>query len=174
MQWLRATFEPVVGAPSIEQNVLYKQYTAGCSRHGPKQVLGIVQFFSCVRYDLYISSVNWQAVLIGFIFVGSEQHLVRMLDHFGNKLAVVLNSISKECRLRLRQLMFRVPRRMQPSVPRHQLRFLSKYLALLYWKPNFVLHQKPIIGKKLQSRQVYSLSLGFTAPPNLPFCILLQ
>lgn len=49
MQWLRATFEPVVGAPSIEQNVLYRQYTAGCSRNGPKQVLGIVQFFSCVR-----------------------------------------------------------------------------------------------------------------------------
>ncbi|XP_059352626.1 AT-rich interactive domain-containing protein 2-like isoform X2 [Daphnia carinata] len=49
MQWLRATFESVVGAPSIEQNVLYRQYTAGCSRNGPKQVLGIVQFFSCVR-----------------------------------------------------------------------------------------------------------------------------
>lgn len=49
MQWLRATFEPVVGAPSIEQNVLYKQYTTGCYRNGPKQVLGIVQFFSCVR-----------------------------------------------------------------------------------------------------------------------------
>ncbi|XP_046453867.1 AT-rich interactive domain-containing protein 2-like isoform X3 [Daphnia pulex] len=49
MQWLRTTFEPVVGAPSIEQNVLYRQYTAGCSRNGPKQVLGIVQFFSCVR-----------------------------------------------------------------------------------------------------------------------------
>lgn len=50
MQWLRANFEPVVGAPSIEQNVLYRQYTAGCARNGPaKQVLGLVQFFSCVR-----------------------------------------------------------------------------------------------------------------------------
>ena len=49
MQWLRATYEPVVGVPSIEQNVLYKQYTTGCARTGPKQVLGIVQFFSCVR-----------------------------------------------------------------------------------------------------------------------------
>jgi len=49
MQWLRATFEPVVGASSIEQNVLYRQYTAACSRSGPKQVLGLVQFFSCVR-----------------------------------------------------------------------------------------------------------------------------
>ena len=49
MQWLRSAFESVVGVPSIEQNVLYKQYTASCSRNGPKQVLGIVQFFSCVR-----------------------------------------------------------------------------------------------------------------------------
>lgn len=49
MQWLRATFEPIVGASSIEQNVLYRQYTAACSRNGPKQVLGLVQFFSCVR-----------------------------------------------------------------------------------------------------------------------------
>lgn len=54
MQWLRASFEPVVGAPSIEQNVLYRQYTAGCCKNGPKHVLGIVQFFSCVRYVLMI------------------------------------------------------------------------------------------------------------------------
>lgn len=60
MQWLRATFEPVVGAPSIEQNVLYRQYTAGCSRNGPKQVLGIVQFFSCVRYTL--ATINFYCI----------------------------------------------------------------------------------------------------------------
>lgn len=58
MQWLRTTFEPVVGAPSIEQNVLYRQYTAGCSRNGPKQVLGIVQFFSCVRYVLNVNNFS--------------------------------------------------------------------------------------------------------------------
>ena len=57
MQWLRTTFEPVVGAPSIEQNVLYRQYTAGCSRNGPKQVLGIVQFFSCVRYVINVNHI---------------------------------------------------------------------------------------------------------------------
>ncbi len=49
MQWLKTSFEPVVGAASIEQNALYRQYSTGCAKNGPKQVLGIVQFFSCVR-----------------------------------------------------------------------------------------------------------------------------
>jgi hypothetical protein len=117
--------------------------------------------FSLVLGMLSTSTVfGWVAKLIGFYFVGSEQHLVKTLAHFGNKLALVLSSISKECRQRPLQLLLRLPRQMHWCVPLHPLRFLSKYLVLLYWKPNSVLHQKSIIGKKLQSRQVCS-SLSF-------------
>lgn len=58
MQWLKATFEPLVGAPSIEQNVLYKQYTAGCSKNGPKYLLATMQFYSCVRYYYFHSKYS--------------------------------------------------------------------------------------------------------------------
>lgn len=50
MHWLKNTFESVVGAPSQEQNTLYKLYATSCSKNGPKQLLSTVQFFSIVRY----------------------------------------------------------------------------------------------------------------------------
>ncbi len=108
MQWLRATFEPVVGAPSIEQNVLYRQYTAGCARNGPKQVLGIVQFFSCVRYNFAFDLYNFTRLKC-LILTNVEQRSGRMSDHFGNKLAVPSSSILKGClpRTRVLQLLLR-------------------------------------------------------------------
>ena len=68
MQWLKATFEPLVGAPSIEQNVLYKQYTAGCSKNGPKYLLATMQFYSCVRYG------------VGFINIGCIYQWIVSID----------------------------------------------------------------------------------------------
>ena len=67
MQWLKATFEPLVGAPSIEQNVLYKQYAAGCSKNGPKYLLATMQFYSCVRY----ASIH----LCSFIFIHIHSYI---------------------------------------------------------------------------------------------------
>ena len=62
MQWLRTNFEVLVGSPSTEQSLLYKQYTAACSRNPLRQVLAAVQFYSCVR------SVNAHAFFSFFFF----------------------------------------------------------------------------------------------------------
>jgi RFX DNA-binding domain len=58
MQWLRSTFESVVGAPSMEQTYLYKQYVATCSKNPARQVLAAVQFYSCVRYETQFGSLG--------------------------------------------------------------------------------------------------------------------
>lgn len=49
VQWLKGSYESLVGAPSIEQNVLYRHYVSACSKNGQKQPLGMAQFLSCVR-----------------------------------------------------------------------------------------------------------------------------
>nr|CAD7262384.1 unnamed protein product [Timema shepardi] len=48
LSWLRATFEPVVGA-RIEQGEMYKQYLTACSKIGRRGVIAPLHFPRCVR-----------------------------------------------------------------------------------------------------------------------------
>nr|CAD7401397.1 unnamed protein product [Timema cristinae] len=48
LSWLRATFEPLVGA-RIEQGEMYKQYLTACSKIGRRGVIAPLHFPRCVR-----------------------------------------------------------------------------------------------------------------------------
>nr|CAD7443350.1 unnamed protein product [Timema bartmani] len=48
LSWLRATFEPLVGA-RIEQGDMYKQYLTACSKIGRRGVIAPLHFPRCVR-----------------------------------------------------------------------------------------------------------------------------